>query len=91
MVLWTRVSITSEVRRRTKGSCSEGGLHGMELQFSSHGTIHILRKHIFRIFRPPPPGPTLWQYGLWSFQTGGTKLDRFLPKNPQFSKETIEF
>ena len=25
-------------------------------------------------------GP-LWQYGLWSFQTGGTKLERFLPKN----------
>ena len=21
----------------------------------------------------------LWQYGLWSFQTGGTKLERFLP------------
>ena len=23
----------------------------------------------------------LWQYGLWSFQTGGAKLERFLPKN----------
>ena len=23
----------------------------------------------------------LWQYGLWSFQTGGTKLERFLHKN----------
>ena len=23
----------------------------------------------------------LWQYGLWGFQSGGTKLDRFLPKN----------
>ena len=22
----------------------------------------------------------LWQYGLWSFQMGGTKLDRFLPQ-----------
>ena len=22
----------------------------------------------------------IWQYGLWSFQTGGTKLERFLPK-----------
>jgi hypothetical protein len=22
----------------------------------------------------------LWQYGLWSFQTGGTKLEIFLPK-----------
>ena len=25
--------------------------------------------------------PIVWQYGLWSFQTGGTKLERFLPKN----------
>ena len=23
----------------------------------------------------------IWQYGLWSFQTGGTKLERFLPKD----------
>ena len=23
----------------------------------------------------------IWQYGSWSFQTGGTKLERFLPKN----------
>ena len=22
----------------------------------------------------------LWQYGLWSFQTGDTKLERFLPR-----------
>ena len=26
---------------------------------------------------------TLWQYGLWRFQIGGTKLERFLPKNQQ--------
>ena len=24
---------------------------------------------------------TIWQCGLWSFQTGGIKLERFLPKN----------
>ena len=23
----------------------------------------------------------IWQYGLWSFQTGGAKLERLLPKN----------
>jgi hypothetical protein len=23
----------------------------------------------------------IWQYGLWSFQTGDIKLERFLPKN----------
>ena len=25
--------------------------------------------------------PTVWHYGLWSFQAGGTKLEIFLPKN----------
>ena len=34
---------------------------------------------------------TLWQYGLWSFQTGGTKLERFLPKNQHTLKKIIEF
>ena len=34
----------------------------------------------------------LWQYGLWSFQSGGTNLERFLPKNQHTcSKEIIEF
>ena len=33
---------------------------------------------------------TLWQYGLWSFQMGDTKLERFLPKNqPETLAETI--
>ena len=25
----------------------------------------------------------IWQYGLWSFQAGGTKLERFLHKNKE--------
>ena len=29
---------------------------------------------------------SIWQYGLWSFQTGGTKLERFLHKNQQIYK-----
>ena len=33
---------------------------------------------------------TIWQYGLWSFQMGVTKLERFLPKN-QHTQEIIEF
>ena len=36
-------------------------------------------------------GVHLWQYGLWSFQAGGTKLERFLPKNQHTQKEIIEF
>ena len=34
---------------------------------------------------------TLWQYGLWSFQTGGTKLERFLPKNQHTQRKLFNF
>ena len=33
----------------------------------------------------------LWQYGLWSFQTGGTKLERFLPKNQHTHYKLLNF
>ena len=33
----------------------------------------------------------IWQYWLWNFQTGGTKLERFLPQNQHTQKEIIEF
>ena len=31
----------------------------------------------------------LWQYGLWS--TGGTKLERFLPKNQHPQRKLLNF
>ena len=31
------------------------------------------------------------QYGLWSFQTGGTKLERFLPKNQHSQRKFLNF
>ena len=34
---------------------------------------------------------TVWQYGLWSFQTGGTKLERFLPKNQHTQRKLLNF
>ena len=34
---------------------------------------------------------TVWQYGLWSFQTGGTKLERFLPKNQYTQRILLNF
>ena len=34
---------------------------------------------------------TVWQYGLWSFQTGGTKLERFLPKNQHTQRKSLNF
>ena len=33
----------------------------------------------------------LWKYGLWSFQTGGTKLERFLPKNQHTQRKFLNF
>ena len=34
---------------------------------------------------------TLWQCGLWSFQTGGTKLEIFLPKNQHTQSKLLNF
>ena len=31
------------------------------------------------------------QYGLWSFQTEGTKLERFLPKNQHTQRKLLNF
>ena len=33
----------------------------------------------------------LWQYGLQSFQTGDTKLERFLPKNQHTQSKLLNF
>ena len=33
----------------------------------------------------------VWQYGLWSFQTGDTKLERFLPKNQHTRRKLLNF
>ena len=34
---------------------------------------------------------TLWQYGLWSFQMGWTKLEIFLPKNQHTQRKWLSF
>jgi hypothetical protein len=33
----------------------------------------------------------IWQYGLWSFQTGGSKLERFLQKNQHTQRKLLNF
>ena len=33
----------------------------------------------------------LWQYGLWSFQTGGAKLERFLPMIQHTQRKLLNF
>ena len=35
--------------------------------------------------------PSLRQYRLWSFQTGDTKLERFLPKNQHTQWKLLNF
>ena len=35
--------------------------------------------------------PSLWQYGLWSFHAGGTKLERFLHKNQHTQRKLLNF
>ena len=34
---------------------------------------------------------TFWQYRLWSFQMGGSKLERFLPKNQHTQRKLLNF
>ena len=34
---------------------------------------------------------TIWQRWLWGFQTGGTKLERFLPKNQHTQRKLLNF
>ena len=33
----------------------------------------------------------IWQYGLWSFQAGSTKLERILPKNQHTQRKLLNF
>ena len=33
----------------------------------------------------------VWQYGLWSFQAGYTKLERFLHKNQHTQRKLLNF
>ena len=33
----------------------------------------------------------VWQYGLWTFQAGGKKLERFLPKNQHTQRKLLNF
>ena len=37
------------------------------------------------------PALPVWQYRLWSFQMGGTKLERFLPKNKHTQRKLSNF
>jgi hypothetical protein len=33
----------------------------------------------------------LWQYGLWNFQAGGTKLKRYMHKNQHTQRKLLNF
>ena len=46
-------------------------------KFMQSDNTHIQARHL----AASESRPLLWQYGWWSFQTGYTNLERFLPKN----------
>ena len=46
---------------------------------------------IFILLKIMVPDLKVWQYGLWSFHAGGTKLERFLHKNQHTQKTLLNF
>ena len=47
--------------------------------------------HVFNLSYMNNMALQLWQYGLWSFQMGGTKLERLLPKNQRTQRKFLNF
>ena len=67
-------------------------------RFSQGKTCFHYREPLFSLQRPcfhyrewVYSVSILWQYGLWSFQTGGTKLKIFLPKNKHTERKLSNF
>ena len=58
------------------------------LQVSAHllfvQTMYTLMVPMYQIC-------TIWQYGLWSFKTRKTKLERVLPKNQHTQRKLLNF
>ena len=50
--------------------------------------VRVVRKFVISLCRACWD---LWQYGLWSFQTEDTKLERFLPKNQHTWRKLLNF
>ena len=69
----------------------------LRAQFTERGHWTTTLTKFYPILTPSPPRvdkcghSTLWQYGLWSFQTGGTKLERFLHKNRHPQRKLLNF
>ena len=65
------------------------------IYFSSNniilGKVSFLNLDMIFEQEPTLSWPLLWQYGLWSFQTGGTKLERFLLKNQNTQRKLLKF
>ena len=71
-------------------------LYGFTWQHGAPLKVKILNREVdsnkqdYRNFEKRSNSCLVWQYGLWSCQTGGTKLERFLPKNQhKYLKEII--
>ncbi len=55
------------------------------------GTLQTRKKDQQGQQKRPTLYRTVWQYGLWSFQTGFTKLERFLPKKQHVKRIFLNF
>ena len=53
--------------------------------------IFLYRFIVYFLILPPDIDSRLWQYKLWSFQMGGTTLERFLPKNQHPQRNLLNF
>ena len=51
----------------------------------------LLQKHFGAVGLPSFMLFQVWQYGLWSIQTGGKKFERFLPKNQHTQRKLLNF
>ena len=73
------------------------GSDGDNVSVSSKSTKTLVRKNakmslgIFAAAMKAKVIYLLWQYGLWSFQTGDTNLERSLPKNQHTQRKLLNF
>ena len=67
------------------------GMLAAQMVAREHQGTFLLSLIILQLCNPEPQMSALWQYGLWSFQTGGTKLERFLPKNQHNQRKLLNF
>ena len=70
---------------------SLGGGHNLPLPLIEKGQIYLEKNGGFHYIPMALYDAGHRQYGLWSFQAGGTKLERFLHKNQHAQRKLLNF